>query len=243
MGDRMKGLIALVGSGEYLAAMEEIDRFLLAGSGAAGRPPRVVCLPTAAGLEGERSWGNWNRMGEEHFRKLGAQAVGLPLIDRESANDAAFLPQLEDADLIYFSGGNPQYLIETLRASLAWQTAQTAWQRGAVCAGCSAGAMILARTIPDFRLAGFGSQPAFGILPARMILPHFDRWRLARGAMLAPLKKRMQDGEFVLGIDEETALVGRLDEGEWRVMGRQTVSRITRDGVQVYASGERLPVS
>jgi len=59
----MNGLIALVGSGEYLPVMDDVDRFLLVNSGAQGRPARVVCLPTAAGrkarLPGEAGcrWG------------------------------------------------------------------------------------------------------------------------------------------------------------------------------------------
>ena len=43
-----------------------------------------------------------------------------------------------------------------------------------------------------------------------------------------------------LGVDEETALVGRLDSPEWRVLGRQTVSVITPAGVRVYRSGEKV---
>ena len=68
---KMKGLIALVGSGEYLPVMEDIDRHLLANCGANGRKPKVVCLPTAAGEEGEASVSRWMRMGEEHFDSLG----------------------------------------------------------------------------------------------------------------------------------------------------------------------------
>src|SRR5207237_49542 len=41
------GPIALVGSGEFLPAMEAVDAALLAG-----RPARAVFLPTAAGAEG-----------------------------------------------------------------------------------------------------------------------------------------------------------------------------------------------
>ena len=41
----MNGLIALVGSGEYLPVMNDIDRTLLASVSANGRIPRVVCLP------------------------------------------------------------------------------------------------------------------------------------------------------------------------------------------------------
>lgn len=71
----MNGLIALLGSGEYLPVMDEVDKYLLANCGANGRKPHVVCLPTASGQEGQDSWGRWNRMGEEHFKRLGAEVT------------------------------------------------------------------------------------------------------------------------------------------------------------------------
>ena len=49
----MNGLIALVGAGEYLPVMEDVDRYLL--SSVNSKMPRVVCLPTAAGQEGDDS--------------------------------------------------------------------------------------------------------------------------------------------------------------------------------------------
>ena len=42
------GPLALVGSGEYLPVMADVERMLLAG-----RPPRYVQIPTAAAPEGE----------------------------------------------------------------------------------------------------------------------------------------------------------------------------------------------
>jgi cyanophycinase len=236
----MNGLIALVGSGEYLPVMDDVDRFLLTHCGANGRSPRVVCLPTAAGQEGEQSWGRWMRMGEEHFRSLGAEVFALPIIDSASAEDIHYESILEAADLIYFSGGNPLYLFETLNGSRAWEAAQKAWERGAVYAGCSAGAMILGHEIPNFRTAALTNTPAFGLLSARMIFPHFDRWKVARTAMLAPLRRHLGANEFVIGVDEETALIGRFGFSEWNVMGRQTVSVITKGGVRVYKNGEQV---
>jgi len=238
----MTGLIALVGSGEYLPVMDEVDRFLLAHCGAAGRPARVVCLPTAAGQEGQASWGRWMEMGEQHFQRLGAHVSALPVIDHSSADEPGYASVVEAADLIYFSGGNPHYLFETLHGTALWQAAQAAWARGAVYAGCSAGAMILGREVPNFRAAGFKSLPAFGILPARTIFPHFDRWKVARAAMLAPLRRRLGASEYALGIDEETALVGRLSDARWTVLGRQTVSLVRKAEVQVYKRGEELPL-
>ena len=37
---------------------------------------------------------------------------------------------LENADLIYFSGGNPGYLYETMKDTRAWNAAQRAWAAG-----------------------------------------------------------------------------------------------------------------
>jgi cyanophycinase-like exopeptidase len=100
--------------------------------------------------------------------------------------------------------------------------------------------MILGQEIPNFRGVILKSVHAFGLLPARMIFPHFDRWKLARAAMLAPLRRRLKADEYALGVDEETALVGRLDAPVWTVLGRQTVSVIKKGGVTVYKSGEQV---
>jgi cyanophycinase-like exopeptidase len=51
----------------------------------------------------------------------------------------------------------------------------------------------------------------------------------------------MKDGEYMLGIDEDTALVGTLG-GEWRVMGTGTVHVITKKSEQVFKAGEAVPV-
>ena len=231
----MNGLIALVGSGEYLAVMNEVDRYLLASVNV--KIPRVVCLPTAAGQEGDESVGRWSRMGVEHFTKLGAEVTALPIIDKASANDEQYTATLESADLIYFSGGNPQYLYETMNGSRAWSAMQKAWSNGAVYAGCSAGAMILSKQIPRFRLGG--TNEGFGIVPAQFILPHFDAMPIIFKPLTLALKSQLKKGERMLGVDEETALVGQLG-GEWKVLGQSKVHVFTHEGVQTYESGQTL---
>jgi len=238
----MSGWIALVGSGEYLPVMRPVDARLLESTRANGRVPRAVCLPTAAGREGQGSWGRWMRMGEQHFRALGAEVLALPVIDRASADDLQHARAVEQADLIYFSGGDPRYLHETLDGSRVWESVGRARERGAVLAGCSAGAMVLARELPDLRRAGLGTVPAFGLVPFRAVLPHFDRWKAFQALMLAGLRARLEPGETVLGVDEDTALIGRPAEA-WQVHGRRSVSVITRDEVRVLHPGESLELS
>jgi cyanophycinase len=237
----MKGLIALVGAGEYLPVMNEVDRYLLAHCGADGRAARVVCLPTAAGQEGETSWQRWNRMGEEHFRALGAEVHALPIIDRASADEDQHLAVIENADLIYFSGGDPGYLYKTMLGSKAWAAAEKAWERGAVYAGCSAGAMILGTHMPDIRTAGFRRLAAFGVVTAHIILPHFDRMPVWAPMMLPVLRGRLKADEFAIGIDEDTALIGKPG-ADWHVQGRLKVHIISKKEVLSYAHGEAVPL-
>jgi cyanophycinase len=235
----MNGLIALVGAGEYLPIMNEVDRHLLDSVNTNGRAPRVVCLPTAAGQEGDASVNRWLGMGAEHFQALGAEVTAARITDRESADDPQWEPDLENADLIYFSGGNPMYLYETMQGSRAWIAAQKAWSRGAVYAGCSAGAMILAQKVPNFRAAGLISQDAFRILPATFVIPHFDRMRGLWSAYLFGVRRQLKNDQFILGVDEDTALVGKLN-GTWQVMGQGQAHLITRDEQQDFSAGEEV---
>lgn len=233
----MNGLINLVGSGEYLPVMNDVDRFLLDSLGVDGRKPRVVCLPTAAGKEGDLSINRWLTMGVQHFTDLGADVEPVRIIDRASANEPHWEPILESADLIYFSGGDPGYLYETMKGSRAWSAAQRAWARGAIYAGCSAGAMILGKRIPSFRLTG--NQDGFAVVPATYVVPHFDAipgiWR----PLVLGLQRQLKKGDRMIGVDENTALVGKLN-GEWMVRGKSKVHVFERDGRASYRNGQTL---
>jgi len=235
----MNGLIALLGSGEYLSVMDDIDRYLLANCGADGRKPRVVCLPTAAGQEGDKSVTRWSKMGLEHFTRLGADVQAVPVIDAKSANDLNHASAVEDADIIYFSGGDPSYLYRTMRDSLVWQAAQKAWARGSIYAGCSAGAMILGREMPDFRAMGIRSTAAFGVMPIASVMPHFNAIPLFGKPLVATLRRRLLDGEIMIGIDEDTAIVGKLNE-EWTVLGKAKAHVFTKEESTSYVAGEKF---
>jgi cyanophycinase len=226
------GAVALVGSGEYTGAMNETDGYLLETVGGA-HTARVVLLPTASGLE-PGSPQRWNGMGVAHFQALGVADVRPSMIvDRASAADEAQLARLRDADLYYFSGGNPQYIVETLRDTPAWEIITQAHASGAVLAGCSAGAMLLGGKTMSLRVAMTGLiewKAALGVVPRFIVFPHFDRMP---GFLTAPVVRRLLVGlpaaYIGLGIDEDTALVrvtppNAAGSAHWRVMGRQSVS-------------------
>lgn len=233
----INGYIALLGSGEYLPVMDEVDKFLLANCGANGRKPRVVCLPTAAGQESDASVNRWMKMGVDHFTRLGADVEAVPVTDAESASKQRHASRVEEADVVYFSGGNPLYLYETMKDSLVWKSALKVFERGGVYAGCSAGAMILGKEIPNFRKLGMGSISAFGFVPA-VIIPHFDATPFLFKPIISAARMRLKENELMIGIDEDTAMVGKLNE--WTVMGKAAVHVITKHESKSYMVGEKF---
>jgi cyanophycinase-like exopeptidase len=99
--------------------------------------------------------------------------------------------------------------------------------------------MIMGETIPDMRRLGLGKHSAFGVLPKCMVLPHFDRMMAWRGIMTPMVQTWLGKDQYALGIDENTALVGRLN-GTWHVMGRQKVYVITKNNVQAFMTGDSV---
>ena len=190
-------MITLVGSGEYLPAMEPVDRYLI---GQLGRPPRVVCLPTAAGREGSERIAYWSRLGVDHFTRLGARVESLPVIDRESADDACLADAIAAANFVYLSGGKPDYLYNTLEGSLAWEAILAVLADGGILAGCSAGAMILGEKFYGFP----GWKQGFNFLPGVTVIPHFDE---IPESIVKPLHHLTRNYLTMLGIDGNTPLV------------------------------------
>ncbi len=217
----MPGPVALIGAGEFLHAMAAFDAHLLAATGRAH--PRVAIVPTASFPDGEAVFRRSAAMGIEHFSRLGAEVEAVLVRDRAAAADRAHAQALGEADLIYFSGGKPGYLLDALAGTDAWAAAQAAHYRGAVLAGCSAGAMVLTAHITDLRRRmlpwPLRWRAALGVVDRVTVFPNYDRIPEPMAAIMAFQAPR---GTAVLGIDEETALVGQ--DGAWQVHGRSRVT-------------------
>ena len=226
------GPIALVGSGEYLPIMQEIEANLIAG-----RNPKYVQIPTAAAPEGEASLSQWINLGKAQADRIGVEAVSVVAHDRNDADDPRIAELVRGAGLIYLSGGNPSFLANTLRDTLLWREIEAAWRDGAALAGCSAGAMALADHIPTLRLPTHTATSGFGLLPHIRVLPHFDKM-FARIPDFMTRFMKVPDGVSVVGIDEDTAIVG--GPFEWEVKGCQSAWLFV-DGHRVeYSHGQTL---
>jgi cyanophycinase len=222
----MPGPVALVGAGEFLAPMAEFDHGLLEATGR--QRPRVVILPTASAPDGERTFRTWAEMGVEHFASLGAEVEPVLVRDVAGGHDAEALQAVGEADVVYLSGGHPRHLVRVLMGSPLGAALVEAHARGAVIAGCSAGAMAIVACSMDFTLIPrlrlplplpIRWPPALALVDGVAVLPHYDAWPEPLSALVALQAPR---GLVVLGIDEETAVIGR--GGTWQVHGRGRVT-------------------
>ena len=227
------GPLALVGSGEYLPVLEQVERQLLDG-----RPPRFVQLATAAAPEGPASLARWHELGRASAERLGVQQVVVPVVDRISADDPELAGLVEGAGLVYLSGGNPPFLASTLRGTAVWRAIEAVWQGGAALAGCSAGAMALTAHVPDIRHPLRPAEVGLSAVPHVRVLPHFDRFAGRLPDLLLRFLVDTPEGVTVLGIDEDTALVG--GPTQWRVEGRQSVWVLTAGGRTEHPAGSVL---
>jgi cyanophycinase len=214
------GAIALVGSGEFSAAVESIDRELLAATGR--RRPRVVILPAMRSGKDDLSFRRWAALGHEHFTALGAEVEPVHLRSRRDAEDDLNARAVGEADLVYLAGSAADFLCRTLEDSPVARALQETHRRGGVIAGSSAGAVALGQHRLKVRrrlIWPFGVRPALGIVPGIAVFPRYD----ARPEVLNLLFiLRVPPGTVVLGIDQETAIVG--DGRNWQVQGSGRVT-------------------
>src|SRR5260370_38051003 len=94
------------------------------------------------------------------------------LLNRADAENAEVAARLAAANFIYFSGGKPRYLLETLQDTASWQAILGVFTTGGIVAGCSAGAMVLGGEGFHFP-QGWRTNPSLGLVPEIAVLPPF----------------------------------------------------------------------
>ena len=229
------GPLALVGSGEYLPQMADVEAGLLVG-----RPPRYVQLATAAVPDGPSVVERWHSLGIAQAARLGVEAVIVPVNDRDDAENPALAAKVAGAGLVYLSGGHPGYLADTLRDTAVWAAIVAAWRGGAALAGCSAGAMALASWVPSLRNPRKGGTAGLGLLPHMRVIPHFDAFAARIPDLVTRFLLPYDPAITVIGVDEETALVGGPQH--WTVQGRQSAWRLTREGRHQLRAGTTVTI-
>jgi cyanophycinase len=217
--------IAFLGSGEFQPWEETVDRWLLARSRVGDG--RVLVLPTASAHEGEGVFRRWGAMGMEHFGGRGIPSEVVPLRTRADAFDPSIVARLDRASLVFFSGGNPARLAAVLDGTPFWRRLVTGLSNGLAYAGCSAGAACLADLAPDSDadpLDGALWKRGLRLFAGVRLMPHWDALDSYADGLTDLVIRSRPAGTTLVGIDEETAIVG--DGARWTVTGRGAVHLI-----------------
>jgi cyanophycinase-like exopeptidase len=219
--------MAFLGSGEFDPWSEPVERWLIARSRSPDGPALVA--PTAAAHEGEESFDAWATKGLDHFVRLGVPARVLPLRSREDAHRDELVAALDDASMIFFSGGNPARLSEIVTGTPFWHALVRAHRDGLPYAGCSAGVACLSEVTYDSDTQDLEAvwAPGIGYVRETLFGPHWDivdTWIPGASEFIVG---SVRPGHTFIGLDEDTAMVG--DGRGWEVMGRAKV-HVLRDG-------------
>ena len=237
----MSGWFGLLGSGEFQEWSRLVDTWLLdrvTGDG------RVLIIPTASAPEGDEVFTAWAEQGLEHFATAGVAAEVLEVRDRTDADDASIAEQVVGASLVYFSGGNPAYLAGALRNTALLRAIVAGLDRGMGYVGCSAGMACLGRRAPDSSADSFSPEmwrQGLEIFPRAWLGPHWDMLDRFAPGIVEEMVRAVPTDDLLLGVDEQTAMVG--DGDRWQVLGRGSVHVRTGDAWKRYSSPEEIPIS
>ena len=234
------GSLALVGSGEYLIQMLELESSLIQDGIKNGKKARFIQIPTAAGQESPDRIKYWKELGRAQGERLGVEVEFLEILNREHALDQQMASLISDSALIYLSGGDPHHLAESLINTPVLDAIYKGWSSGSSLAGCSAGAMALSTHIPNFRLSKKSPTPGFNFLPKVRVIPHFDRFFRWIPESAAKVLMSAPDETILIGIDELTALVNRSGEDDWQVIGSGLVHILSGAPSAQLAARQRI---
>jgi cyanophycinase len=225
------GFILLEGGAEFGGQMELPDRQAISLAG--GPNVRISIIPAAAAPDNNHRRAATN--GVTWFQDLGATCVkALPLIDRASADDPVLAEILSHTKLIYLLGGFPQYLGATLAGSLCWQAMLQAYHAGAVIAGSSAGAMVLCEKYYD--PADSQVLMGLGLIDGICLLPHHDTF----GKDWVPHLSHLHPDIILVGIDEETGIIGDVSRMRWQILGKGSLTLYRGDRIEKYVAGQMV---
>jgi len=231
------GTLALVGSGEYLPVMADLESSLIHS----GPSLRYVQLATAAGQESSERLRFWERIGKEQADRIGAHQVFLPIFNRDDAMRVDFAEEIKGAGLIYLSGGDPHYLAQSLIGTPVWDAIITSWKSGTSLAGCSAGAMAFGPDIPHFRKMKEIGEVGLGLLPNIRVVPHYNKFFKWIPDSAAQLFLKAPEGVHIVGIDESTAIVTN-NLKIWNIYGDGNVHLLNGKNAGKYPSGNEIEI-
>jgi cyanophycinase len=213
------GSLLIIGGHEDKEDDKTILRMLAKKVGKAGK----IVVATVASGQPEESFNDYQRL----FRGLGIRHVHhLNVESREEAMGETRRNILNDADAVFFTGGDQLKITSQLGDTPIYTRVQELYNAGGIIAGTSAGASVMTETM---MVSGEGDEshrigsmlklaPGFGFLPGVIVDQHFAQ----RGRIGRLLGAIAQNPRILgLGLDEDAAIL--VHRGRFRVLGSGAV--------------------
>lgn len=229
MGNSKSRLIA-IGGGEMKEAPEPLDaiaRYFV------HRPKGRIVVMTVATTEPGSAATKYS----EIFKNIGIKHVDtIDVSQREDAFDPDAIAKIEQADAMFFTGGDQLNITTLIGGSPMYDKLHECFRGGILIAGTSAGAammsgsMIIAgKSDSAPSMGGVETAPGMDLIPGTIIDTHFSQ-RGRHGRLLTAVAHFPQ--LLGIGLDERTAAV--FKNGDFTVVGEGVVTVV--DGSQMRHS-------
>ncbi|AMV38749.1 cyanophycinase [Planctomyces sp. SH-PL62] len=188
---------------------------------AGGAQARIVVVPTAS----EDADATGPELDEflEPWRKQGVASVKLlHTRSRTMAEEAGFVGQVDQADGVWFSGGDQSRITDAYLGTATEAAFRRLLDRGGVIGGTSAGAAVMSRVMITGGAEKATLGTGFGFLPIPVVVDQHALRRSRINRLLGVLGER-PDLTAGVAIDEGTALIVDLAGKTFRVAGESYV--------------------
>ena len=221
-------LIAITGSGEYLPGISPADSQLLEKLSS---KPNILSFPTAAGKESSSRIDYWCDLAETHFSQFNANHQNIRALKHNDFFDEELLDTVRKANFIYFSGGNPTYLYDTIKNTPFFNEIVKIHNNGGILAGCSAGAMIMGEKM----IKGYG----FNFVNNVVVIPHYGE---SFYSWVTNTVKLLNRGSYkLLCLEKDTYFT--INDDQIEIIGSNNVHIIFKDKHDTYKHGDILDKS
>jgi cyanophycinase-like exopeptidase len=256
------GKLVLFGSGETSPSGQPIHERLLREL----TPPiHVAVLETPAGFQPNSASvaGKVGEFIEKRLKNFAPQVRVIPARKKGTAfspDDPAIAAPILESSYIFMGPGSPTYMARQLAGTLAWRHVVERHRQGAyLCMASAAALAVSAQVIPVYEVFKVGDDPHWVdglnlLAPYEFELAIVPHWNNAEGgdeldtsrcfmgrARMDELLQRLPASTRVLGIDEHTAVVFDFEQACCLVLGKGTVTTLSREEECVYEAEGSFP--
>ncbi|OBR91790.1 MULTISPECIES: cyanophycinase [Clostridium] len=238
MKEKVEGNLIIIGGAEDKKGDKKILKEV---SGMLEKSKDILVIATIASEIPEELGYEYQKI----FEELGIKNIRiLNIKDRKDAFNISNITVIEDASMIFFTGGDQLRITSLIGGTPLYSKIQELYKNGCTFVGTSAGASVMSDTMivtgPDEespKKCTLKMAPGLGFIKGVIIDQHFaQRGRIGR--LLVGIAENPQS--LGIGIDEDTAIIVK-ENGEFTVVGSGAVYIIDGSNITYSNVSEQHP--